>query len=44
MNFDSKVYCVKRTDSYKLHEIVEEIDWDNGKTIYKCMWCKRVFK
>ena len=37
-----KVYCSERKDGYKLHELVEEIDWKYGKINHRCMWCGRL--
>lgn len=36
----TNVYCPKRTDGFKLHELVEKINWDAGLIEYYCMWCK----
>jgi len=35
------VYCSKRTDNFKLHEVVEKVNWDKGKIEYYCMWCDK---
>lgn len=40
---ESKVYCSKRDDGFKIHELVEEIDWKNGKINHRCMWCRELF-
>jgi len=38
-----QIYCNKRTDGNKIHELVERIDWDQGLIIYYCMWCNKDF-
>jgi len=37
------VYCDKRNDGYRIHEIVEKVNWSSDKIEYYCMWCNEGF-
>lgn len=39
---DEQVYCSKREDGFRIHELVEEVDWKYGKIVYRCMWCNEL--
>lgn len=38
-----QIYCNERTDGYKIHELVEEVDYKYGKILYRCKWCEEYF-